>query len=162
VETLEELIARVMDTEKLTQRELARRDPTGKLTDQRISQMRRGSKEFPEPATVVALAKALRLPEQDVLLSIAKSLGLAVRHSPPLSVPDAIARDDSLLPEAKQHLTVQHALLLRIQTEAASEAGDQKGAERGKVSDQGGKVSAIDKAAEARRRIEERKRGGRS
>lgn len=54
----------------------------GVVTDKRLQQLAQGQfKEFPEPATIIGLAKALRVSETSVLLAFAESLGLNVTRS---------------------------------------------------------------------------------
>lgn len=60
------------------------RDCGGKVTGKRIQQLVRDSiKNFPDPPTLAALAKGLRVPQRAVVLAAAESLGLQVNEAAP-------------------------------------------------------------------------------
>lgn len=164
MDTLEQLIKRVMHDSGLSYRELARRDTTGGVTYGRLNQIvRDGIDKFPEPQTIAGIAKALRCTQQEVIHAAARSLGLQVVADPVPSVTDAIGRDPYLLPEAKQHLTTQYGLLLRVQGPSDASAGTEPGTEEvSGMSAADAKVADLDIAKRARRQAEERKRGGRT
>ncbi len=78
------------------------RDCGGAPTDKRLQQMVRTSiKNFPDPPSIKALAQGLRVPEVEVVLAAAESLGLDVRRKR--------SRLVELLPEAADHLTEEQA-----------------------------------------------------
>lgn len=81
--------------------ELAR-DCGGSPTDKRLQQLvRQPIKNFPDPATVAALARGLRVSQSVVVLATAESVGLDVRTSMPRLV--------DLLPAGASRLTEQQA-----------------------------------------------------
>lgn len=74
----------------------------GSPSDKRLQQLVRGDiKNFPDPPTVRALAKGLRVSQEAVLLAAAESLGLDVRSSLPRLV--------ELLPADARRLSEQQA-----------------------------------------------------
>lgn len=78
------------------------RDCGGAPTDKRLQQMVRGTiKNFPDPPTITALAKGLRVSPTAVLLAAGESLGLDVSSSMPRVV--------ELLPASARDLTEQQA-----------------------------------------------------
>ena len=81
--------------------ELAR-DCGGSPTDKRLQQLvRQPIKNFPDPGTVAALARGLKVNQAVVVLAAAESLGLDVRTSSPRVV--------DLLPAGASKLTEQQA-----------------------------------------------------
>lgn len=81
--------------------ELAR-DCGGRPTDKRLQQLvRQDIKNFPDPPTVQALARGLRVSESAVVLAAAESLGLDVRMAAP--------RLFQLLPAGSDELTEEQA-----------------------------------------------------
>lgn len=81
--------------------ELAR-DCGGSPTDKRLQQLVRVPiKNFPDPGTIAALARGLRVTQGVVVLAAAESLGLDVRTSMPRLV--------ELLPAVTSQLTEQQA-----------------------------------------------------
>lgn len=81
--------------------ELAR-DCGGSPTDKRLQQLVRDPiKNFPDPATIAALARGLRVTQAVVVLAAAESLGLDVRTSTPRLV--------ELLPAITSALTEEQA-----------------------------------------------------
>src|SRR5690349_16777204 len=81
--------------------ELAR-DCGGSPTDKRLQQLvREPIKNFPDPSTIAALARGLRVTQAVVVLAAAESLGLDVRTSTPRLV--------ELLPATASGLSEQQA-----------------------------------------------------
>lgn len=81
------------------------RDCGGSPTDKRLQQMVRTQiKNFPDPVTVVALAKGLRVSQSAIVLASAESLGLDVRTSTPRLL--------ELLPVSAARLTEPQAAAL--------------------------------------------------
>lgn len=78
------------------------RDCGGTPSDKRLQQIvRTPIRNFPDPPTIAALAKGLRVPASAVVLAAAESLGLDVGSSMPRLV--------QLLPAGARHLSEQQA-----------------------------------------------------
>lgn len=78
------------------------RDCGGAPTDKRLQQMVRSSiKNFPDPPTISALSRGLKVPEAEIVLAAAESLGLDVRRPRP--------RLFDLLPDTIDALTEEQA-----------------------------------------------------
>lgn len=89
----------------------------GAVTKQQLSAWRRrGHREFPEPASLAALARVLRVPVRDVVLAAAASVGLDV-----LSVRPAFA--DLLSTFDLDHLTPKQEQALLSLVEAMLRPG---------------------------------------
>lgn len=110
--------------------ELAR-DCGGAPSAKRLQQLVRGTiKNFPDPETVVALAKGLRVTQSAVVLAAAKSLGLEVGTSMPRLVELLPARAGDL--NEAQASAIAHLVMTIVDAAAAS---DEPPADWGTVSE---------------------------
>lgn len=90
----------------------------GSPSDKRLQQLVRGEiKNFPDPPTVRALAKGLRVSQEAVLLAAAESLGLDVRSSLPRLV-ELLPADARDLTE-EQAAAIAHLVRTIVQAEPA-------------------------------------------
>lgn len=112
-----------MDERGWSYAELARR--TGdRISKARFGQIGRGRRlrEFPEPATLVALADALEYDATTVVLAVARSLGLDVRRRGPDLAHLLPAGTDRLSPAVRDALLAVIRAVV-AETEACGEGG---------------------------------------
>lgn len=124
--------------------ELAR-DCGGAPTDKRLQQLvRKPIRNFPDPPTVMGLARGLRVSQSAVVLAAAESLGLNVGSSMPRLV--------ELLPAGTQDLTEQQAAAIAHLVRTIVDRDEGAGDDGSDVPMGGGPEPTVAGVFEARRR----------
>lgn len=118
-------LARLISAHKGTRSyEQLAKDCGGGLTSQRLQQIGTATlKEFPQPRTMAALARGLRVPVGEVVLATAESLGLDVHRSMPLIV--------SYLPASVSELDESDLILIGRIADRLSRGGGGRDGESG-------------------------------
>lgn len=109
------LIDAIKRSRRYSDEDIARRarERGHEMSKSNISRIRNEPVESINPSQMRALADGMGLPVEHVLQAALASMGLPVGEAPS-RFEDVVKGDPNLIPEARDHLLAQYALLLRI------------------------------------------------